>query len=119
MFKIDSDERKAVEVICNIKKNMKKNNIESQILVIFGSNGDLSKRKLLPAVFQLYIDNLLPENFVVVGAGSQEKDEVAYRVDVRESLSIFSKKNNRRISRKTRRVFAKSLLQKGQQSAGE
>jgi glucose-6-phosphate 1-dehydrogenase len=71
---------------------MKKNNIESQILVIFGSNGDLSKRKLLPAVFQLYIDNLLPENFVVVGAGSQEKDEVAYRVDVRESLSIFSKK---------------------------
>ena len=92
MFKIDSDERKAVDVICNIKKNMKKNNIESQILVIFGSNGDLSKRKLLPAVFQLYIDNLLPENFVVVGAGSQEKDEVAYRVDVRESLSIFSKK---------------------------
>lgn len=92
MFKIDSDERKAVDVICNIKKNMKKNNIESQILVIFGSNGDLSKRKLLPAVFQLYIDNLLPENFVVVGAGSQEKNEVAYRVDVRESLSIFSKK---------------------------
>jgi len=54
---------------------MKKNNIENQILVIFGSNGDLAKRKLLPAVFQLYVENLLPERFVVLGAGSQEKDD--------------------------------------------
>lgn len=72
---------------------MKKNNIENQILVIFGSNGDLAKRKLLPAVFQLYVDNLLPERFVVLGAGSQEKDEVAYRNDVRESLSTFAKRS--------------------------
>jgi glucose-6-phosphate 1-dehydrogenase len=42
---------------------MKKNNIENQILVIFGSNGDLAKRKLLPAVFQLYVENLLPERW--------------------------------------------------------
>lgn len=71
---------------------MKKNNIENQILVIFGSNGDLAKRKLLPAVFQLFIDNLLPEHFVVLGAGSQEKDEQTYRTDVRESLNTFVKK---------------------------
>ena len=58
-----------------VKKASKKNPIENQILVIFGSNGDLAKRKLLPAVFQLYLDNLLPEKFAVVGAGSQEKDE--------------------------------------------
>lgn len=71
---------------------MKKNNIENQILVIFGSNGDLAKRKLLPAIFQLFIDNLLPEHFVVLGAGSQEKDEQTYRIDVRESLNTFVKK---------------------------
>ena len=45
------------------KKAPKKNTVESQILVIFGSNGDLSKRKLLPAIFQLYLDDLLPDNF--------------------------------------------------------
>ena len=72
---------------------MKKNNIESQLLVIFGSNGDLAKRKLLPAVFQLYIENLLPENFVVLGAGSQDKNEEAYRVDVQESLKTFANKS--------------------------
>jgi len=72
---------------------MKKNNIESQLLVIFGSNGDLAKRKLLPAVFQLYIENLLPDNFVVLGAGSQEKNVEAYRIDVQESLKIFANKS--------------------------
>ncbi|MCE5331536.1 MAG: glucose-6-phosphate dehydrogenase [Bacteroidales bacterium] len=71
---------------------MKKNQIDNQMLVIFGSNGDLAKRKLLPAVFQLFIDNLLPEHFVVLGAGSQEKDEQTYRTDVRESLNTFAKK---------------------------
>lgn len=71
---------------------MKKNTTESQILVIFGSNGDLAKRKLLPAVFQLFIDNLLPEKFVVMGAGSQEKDEQSYRDDTRESMQLFAAK---------------------------
>lgn len=71
---------------------MKKNNIEDQILVIFGSNGDLAKRKLLPAIFSLFLDQLLPYNFAVIGAGSQEKDEVAYRNDVLESLKTFSPK---------------------------
>lgn len=72
---------------------MKKNIIDDQILVIFGSNGDLSKRKLLPAVFQLYAENLLPDNFVVLGAGSQEKDTDTYRQDVNEALNQFASKS--------------------------
>ncbi len=72
-------------------KTPRKNPVENQILVIFGSNGDLSKRKLLPAIFQLYLDNLLPERFAVIGAGSQEKDEKANRADVRLALQEFSK----------------------------
>jgi glucose-6-phosphate 1-dehydrogenase len=74
-----------------VKKTAKKNIIENQILVIFGSNGDLAKRKLLPAIFQLYLDNLLPERFAVVGAGSQEKTEEINRDDVRNSMLEFAK----------------------------
>lgn len=74
------------------KKLNKKNTTENQILVIFGSNGDLAKRKLLPAVFQLYLDNLLPEKFAVIGAGSQEKDEEQNRADVKSALQEFAKK---------------------------
>src|SRR5665647_2223805 len=73
------------------KKAPKKNAIENQILVIFGSNGDLAKRKLLPAIFQLYLDDLLPENFILIGAGSQEKDEATNRTEVYESLLQFAK----------------------------
>jgi len=74
-----------------IKKNGRKNPVENQILVIFGSNGDLAKRKLLPAIFQLYLDNLLPENFAVIGAGSQEKNEETNRMDVSNSMLEFAK----------------------------
>ncbi len=73
------------------KKTIHKSSIENQILVIFGSNGDLAKRKLLPAIFQLYLDNLLPEHFAVIGAGSQEKTEETNRVDVRNSMIEFAK----------------------------
>jgi len=74
-----------------IKRNLHKSQAEKQILVIFGSNGDLAKRKLLPAIFQLYLDNLLPENFAVIGAGSQEKDEETNRADVSTSMLEFAK----------------------------
>jgi glucose-6-phosphate 1-dehydrogenase len=74
-----------------VKKNNRKNPAENQILVIFGSNGDLAKRKLLPAIFQLYLDNLLPERFLVIGAGSQEKNEDTNRLDVAKSMLEFSK----------------------------
>lgn len=63
------------------------------MLVIFGSNGDLAKRKLLPAVFQLYLDKLLPDNFIVLGAGSQEKDVATYRSEVNDTLHVFAKKS--------------------------
>lgn len=73
------------------KKSTRKNVIENQMLVIFGSNGDLSKRKLLPAIFQLYLDELLPENFILIGTGSQEKDEETNRKEIEESLLLFAK----------------------------
>jgi glucose-6-phosphate 1-dehydrogenase len=74
-----------------INKSARKNTVENQILVIFGSNGDLAKRKLLSAIFQLYLDKLLPERFAVIGAGSQEKTEEVNREDVRNSMLEFAK----------------------------
>lgn len=67
----------------------KKINIDSQILVIFGSNGDLANRKLLPAMFELYADKCLPNNFLIVGAGSQEKSTETYQSELRENFGRF------------------------------
>lgn len=67
-----------------------KKNTDSQMLVIFGSNGDLAKRKLLPAIFQLYLDNLLPNGFAVIGTGSKEINTDEYRADVNIALNEFA-----------------------------
>src|ERR1700761_5299525 len=42
------------------------------IVVIFGASGDLTKRKLLPALFHLKQQNLLPEDFAVVGVARRD-----------------------------------------------
>ena len=42
------------------------------IVVIFGASGDLTKRKLLPALYHLDQQNLLPENFAVVGVARRD-----------------------------------------------
>jgi len=37
------------------------------VCVIFGASGDLTKRLLIPSLFNLYNDGLLPDNFAVLG----------------------------------------------------
>src|SRR4051794_16106051 len=45
------------------------------VLVIFGAAGDLAWRKLMPAVYNLNVDGLLPSNFAVVGFGIGAKGD--------------------------------------------
>jgi len=42
-------------------------NSDSLIYVIFGASGDLTKRKLIPALYALFIHKLLPEKFALLG----------------------------------------------------
>src|SRR5437899_12352364 len=56
-------------------------------LVIFGATGDLAARKLFPAVFALARGQFLPADFFVVGVGRRDKDDFAFREDVRRSLA--------------------------------
>ncbi|NLO70681.1 MAG: glucose-6-phosphate dehydrogenase [Porphyromonadaceae bacterium] len=73
-----------------LRKKLVKGQVDGQVLMIFGVNGDLSKRKLLPSIFQLYIDDLLPKKFIVIGCGSDKKDENAFREDVEENMKLFA-----------------------------
>lgn len=52
---------------------------DNQVLVIFGASGDLTKRKLIPAVFNLYTSGLLPECYAVLGVSRSEFSDEAYR----------------------------------------
>lgn len=62
------------------------NTIDSQLLVIFGASGDLTARKLLPALFELHIKQLLPECFSILGAARTAYTDDEYRALMKERL---------------------------------
>jgi hypothetical protein len=47
-------------------------------IVIFGASGDLTVRKLIPALFHLYKDGQMPEPFRVVGFARREKTDASW-----------------------------------------
>src|SRR5881275_3599282 len=63
------------------------------ILVIFGASGDLSWRKLLPAVYNLNVDGVLPANFAVVGfgLGAEGDPDEWIRDRARDGITRFSR----------------------------
>src|SRR2546429_7625399 len=68
-------------------------------LVIFGAPGDLSWRKLLPAVYNLNVDGVLPSHFCVVGFGLPAEGAVSGDPD--EHLRARAKSGISRFSRRT------------------
>jgi glucose-6-phosphate 1-dehydrogenase len=61
------------------------------ILVIFGGAGDLSHRKLLPALYNLALENELPKEFAIVGFSIEKLDDDAYRDFARSGIEKFSR----------------------------
>ena len=55
-------------------------------LVLLGATGDLAKRKLLPAMYDLYVDGALPAHWQLIGAATTEHDDASFRQFVRELL---------------------------------
>ena len=59
--------------------------VDPCIFVIFGASGDLTKRKLLPALYRLDQSGLLPEEFVVVGVARRDLS-ASFALDMREGI---------------------------------
>ena len=64
---------------------------EPSILVIFGGTGDLTSRKMLPALYNLALQRLLPPAFAVVGAGRSPLSDEEFRADLRKAVATFSR----------------------------
>jgi glucose-6-phosphate 1-dehydrogenase len=63
-----------------------------QSLVIFGASGDLTRRKILPALYNLFYDACLPERFAVVGYARSGWDDDTFRKHARASVEEFSRR---------------------------
>src|SRR5262245_43043270 len=62
-----------------------------QTLVIFGASGDLARRKLLPALYDLACEGLLPDRCAIVGSGGSRLDDVGFRERARGAVDEFSR----------------------------
>jgi glucose-6-phosphate 1-dehydrogenase len=66
-------------------------NIDDCTMVIFGASGDLAKRKLMPALYNLAIAHELPQRFSIVGYARTEMSDDAFREKMAEALSQYSR----------------------------
>jgi glucose-6-phosphate 1-dehydrogenase len=73
---------------------MEKENKTPVVLFIFGGSGDLNYRKLTPALFNLFLDDWLPEQFSVVGIGRTDFTNETYREHLQEGIKKFSRRES-------------------------
>jgi glucose-6-phosphate 1-dehydrogenase len=69
---------------------MKQKAIRNMVLVIFGASGDLTYRKLIPAVFDLYKQQSLPQNFAVLGVARSSFTDDSLREKMRDGIRQFA-----------------------------
>ncbi|WP_027091214.1 glucose-6-phosphate dehydrogenase [Cohnella thermotolerans] len=60
--------------------------------VLFGATGDLAKRKLFPALYNLHLDGKLPEPFAIFALGRKPYDDGLFREHAAESIKRFSRR---------------------------
>jgi glucose-6-phosphate 1-dehydrogenase len=60
-------------------------------MVIFGASGDLTHRKIFPALYSLLYRRLLPEHFGVIGVARTEGDDEQFREDMKEAVKKYGR----------------------------
>ena len=66
-------------------------NIKPTVFVIFGGTGDLNARKLSPALYNLFLDGWLPEQFAIIGTGRTKLTDEEFRANLLADLNQFSR----------------------------
>jgi len=70
------------------------NKNDNHIYVIFGASGDLTKRKLVPALYSLFVQDLLPDKFVLLGVSRSQFTDDEFRVAMKEAIAEFKEIDN-------------------------
>jgi glucose-6-phosphate 1-dehydrogenase len=76
-------------LVCRLDTGRKA--VEPCTVVIFGASGDLTARKLVPALYHLHVDGLLPKPFRIVGFARREKSDEQWRAELKTALDQFAR----------------------------
>jgi glucose-6-phosphate 1-dehydrogenase len=60
------------------------------IFIIFGASGDLASRMLIPAIYSMRVQNLLPVNYAIVGVGRTKMSSEEFRIKMSEAIVSYS-----------------------------
>lgn len=80
------------------------------IIVIFGATGDLTARKLTPALFHLYCNEGLPESFVIIGCGRTQLDDQQFRAHLEDELKLDDETERKRWSKFREQLFYQPIV---------
>lgn len=78
------------------------------VIVIFGGTGDLAKRKLIPAFYNLFNEGWMPKNFAIFGLGRSAFTDTTYRSSLLDGLKEFSRSGKPKADKWA--AFKKSLF---------
>ena len=82
--------------------------LEPFSIIIFGASGDLTARKLIPALYHLYKDKQMPSAFRIIGFARREKTDESWRQELRAALDQFSR--TKPVDDKIWAEFSKSIF---------
>ena len=88
--------------------NGDRKNLDDCTIVIFGASGDLTARKLIPALYHLFKEKQMPPAFRVVGFARREKTDASWRQELRTALDQFSR--TKPVNDKVWSAFAENLF---------
>lgn len=71
---------------------MEESYVDNMTFVLFGGTGDLAKRKIYPALYNLFIDKKMPEAFSIIALGRREQSSADFQQNVAKSLQTFSRR---------------------------
>ena len=83
-----------VKVKTQVTPSVSANEHQSTIVYIFGGSGDLTYRKLMPALYNLYLDKYLPVQFNIVGLGRTEYSNQSYRNYIKKGIEEHSRRKD-------------------------
>lgn len=71
----------------------KEGHMQNMTFVLFGATGDLAQRKLFPALYNLYLDEKLPESISIIGLGRRYSSDEAFQAKVEKALRAYSRRS--------------------------
>jgi glucose-6-phosphate 1-dehydrogenase len=102
------DQSDQLDELLTCRLDFGRKSVEPCTIVIFGASGDLTARKLVPALYHLYSEKQLPNPIRIIGFARREKADQDWRAELKTGVESFSR--TKRVDAATWDEFAKNLF---------